>query len=73
MRNFSRLIFLRRRPTPAYQALDFRPRLDGINQKPLLGVAVAQFALRPGLGHLLVDFATGIRVFEGPFSHRSGV
>ena len=50
---------------PAQRALG----LDRVDQEALLGVAVAQFLFRAGVGHLLVDFAPRIGVLEQEFGH----
>ena len=52
-------------------ARDLAPRLDGVNQKALLGIAVAQFFFGCRFGHLLVHFAARIGVFQNEFRHYS--
>src|ERR1700687_2598586 len=48
----------RRNPGPA--------RPDRVNQKALLGVALAQLLLSTRIGRLIVNLAAAIRVFEDP-------
>jgi hypothetical protein len=42
---------------------------NGIDQKPLVCKAVAEIALRGGIGDLVVHLTAGVSVFYGPFGH----